>query len=118
MTPTRRNVASTRVRPIMMAIDGCADRTRMFAACAGVLALAVVAPQSASADIVTGTVSPASAKVSIVDASGKTVAELKPGTYQVQLPVGRYQAKCSAPKQKTLEVLVLSEPVTLNVDCG
>jgi hypothetical protein len=82
------------------------------------LACAALAPRFASADVVTGTVSPASAKVVLVDATGKTVAELKPGAYQVQLPVGKYQARCSAPKEKTVDVLVLSEPVTLNVDCG
>ena len=82
------------------------------------LVCTALAPRFASADIVTGTVSPASAKVVLVDAAGKTVAELKPGAYQVQLPVGKYQARCSAPKQKTVDVLVLSEPVTFNVDCG
>jgi|GEM_PF-2793983 hypothetical protein len=91
---------------------------RLLAVGCVTFACAALAPTPASADIVTGTVSPASAKVVIVDASGKTVAELKPGAYQVQLPVGKYQAKCSAPKQKTVDVLVLSEPVTLNVDCG
>lgn len=92
--------------------------THLIAFGCATLACAALAPTPASADIVTGTVSPAGAKVVIVDASGKTVAELKPGAYQVQLPVGKYQAKCSAPKQKTVDVLVLSEPVTLNVDCG
>lgn len=92
--------------------------TRVLAVGCATLACAALTPTRASADIVTGTVVPAGAKVVIVDASGKTVAELKPGAYQVQLPVGKYQAKCSAPKQKTVDVLVLSEPITLNVDCG
>jgi hypothetical protein len=91
---------------------------RTLAVGSAALALVALAPRPASADIVTGKVTPASAKVVIVDASGKTVAELKPGAYQVQLPVGKYQARCSAPKQKTVDMLVLSEPVTVNVDCG
>jgi hypothetical protein len=57
---------------------------------------------------VTGKVTPA----------GEQVAELKPGAYQVQLPVGKYKAECQAPKQKTQDVLVLSEPVTVNIDCS
>ena len=36
-------------------------------------------PGLAAADIVTGKVTPANAKAIIVDATGKTVAELKPG---------------------------------------
>jgi hypothetical protein len=81
-------------------------------------ALLASMPQLAAADIVTGKVTPADAKVSIVDASGATVAELKPGAYQIQLPVGKYKAQCEAPKQKSQVVLVLSEPVTVNIDCG
>jgi len=46
------------------------------------------------------------------------VAELKPGAYQLQLPVGKYKARCEAPKAKEQDVLVLSEPVTFNLDCG
>jgi len=71
----------------------------------------------AVADIVTGTVAPAGAKVVITNSAGEQVAELKPGAYQIQLPVGKYKAQCQAPKQKTQDVLVLSEPVTLNIDC-
>jgi hypothetical protein len=71
----------------------------------------------ATADIVTGTVAPAAAKVVITNAAGDQVAELKPGAYQIQLPVGKYKAQCQAPTQKTQDVLVLSEPVTVNIDC-
>ena len=46
------------------------------------------------------------------------IAELKPGAYQLQLPVGKYKARCEAPKAKEQDVLVLSEPVTFNLDCG
>lgn len=72
----------------------------------------------ASADVVTGTVTPAGARAVVVDASGKTVAELKPGAYQLQLPPGRYKVQCQAPKASEQEFLSLSEPVTVNVDCG
>ena len=66
----------------------------------------------------TGKVTPAGAKVLIRNAAGEQVAELKPGAYQVQLPVGKYNAECQAPRQKTQDVLVLSEPVTVNIDCS
>ena len=86
------------------------------------LALGLVAlaswPGLAAADVVTGTVTPATAKAVVVDATGKTVAELKPGAYQLQLPPGRYKARCLAPTQREQEFLSLSEPVTVNVDCG
>jgi hypothetical protein len=75
-------------------------------------------PSLAAADVVTGTVTPATAKAVVVDASGNTVAELKPGAYQLQLPPGRYKARCLAPTQREQEFLSLSEPVTVNVDCG
>ena len=94
---------------------------RRFRRCAAIVALASiagVASQAALADIVTGTLKPASAKASLVNAKGEVVAELKPGAYQLQLPVGKYKAKCEAPKAKEQDVLVLSEPVTLNLDCG
>lgn len=83
-----------------------------------VTATAILASQAAVADIVTGTLKPDTAKASFVNAKGEVVAELKPGAYQLQLPVGKYKAKCEAPKAKEQEVLVLSEPVTLNLDCG
>lgn len=88
-------------------------------ACGGaVLLLLGGVPHPAAADIVTGKVTPANAKVSILNAAGETVAELKPGPYQIQLPVGKYTARCVAPAEKTQDVLVLSEPVTVNIDCG
>ena len=75
-------------------------------------------PHAAVADVVTGTVAPQGAKVVIVDASGATVGELKSGPYQLQLPVGKYKAKCAAPKTREQDFLSLSEPVTVNIDCG
>jgi hypothetical protein len=83
-----------------------------------VTSIAIVASHVAVADIVTGTLTPASAKASLVNAKGEVVAELKPGAYQLQLPVGKYKAKCEAPTAKEQDVLVLSEPVTLNLDCS
>lgn len=92
----------------------------LAAAAAAVVAVALLGalPRSAVADIVTGTVTPAGAKVVVTNAAGEQVAELKPGAYQIQLPVGKYKAQCQAPTQKTQDVLVLSEPVTLNIDCS
>ena len=83
----------------------------------GALLLACL-PPLAAADVVTGTLTPATAKAVIVDGTGKTVAELKPGAYQLQLPPGKYKAQCQAPTQREQDFLSLSEPVTVNVDCG
>ena len=91
---------------------------RRFAAILAVTSISTVASHVAVADIVTGTLKPASAKASLVNAKGEVVAELKPGAYQLQLPVGKYKARCEAPKAKEQDVLVLSEPVTFNLDCG
>ena len=92
---------------------------RPFRRCATILAVtSMIVSHVAVADIVTGTLKPASAKASLVNAKGEVVAELKPGAYQLQLPVGKYKAKCEAPKAKEQDVLVLSEPVTLNLDCS
>jgi hypothetical protein len=35
----------------------------------------------------------------------------------LQLPVGKYKAKCQAPRQGDQDFLSLSEPVTVNIDC-
>lgn len=80
--------------------------------------LAGLAAPAAVADIITGVVTPDDARVVIVDAQGKVVAELKPGAYQLQLPVGKYRAQCQAPATREQEFLALSEPVTVNVDCS
>jgi hypothetical protein len=92
-------------------------RVRRLAPPASLGAVLVFLALPAGADIVTGTVAPAAAKVVITNAAGEQVAELKPGAYQIQLPVGKYKAQCQAPTQKSQDVLVLSEPVTLNIDC-
>jgi len=75
-------------------------------------------PCAAGADVVTGTVTPGGAKVVIVDSSGATVGRLTAGPYQLQLPVGKYKAKCEAPTQREQAFLSLSEPVTVNIDCA
>lgn len=80
--------------------------------------LACAVPTLAAADIVTGTITPANAKVTIVNSQGQVVAEPKPGAYQLQLPVGKYTARCAAPKAREQDLLVLSEPVTINIDCS
>ena len=49
-----------------------------FKVALGLIAVSLL-PRMAAADVVTGTVTPATAKAVVVDASGKTVAELKPG---------------------------------------
>ena len=90
---------------------------RLASILATALALACL-PHAAVADVVTGTVAPQGAKVVIVDASGATVGQLKSGPYQLQLPVGKYKAKCEAPKAHEQDFLSLSEPVTVNIDCG
>ena len=91
--------------------------TPSFKVALGLIVVSLL-PRMAAADVVTGTVTPATAKAVVVDATGKTVAELKPGAYQLQLAPGRYKARCLAPTQREQEFLSLSEPVTVNVDCG
>lgn len=99
-----------------VAAPAATSRVALVGALAATLLVALAQP--AAADIVTGTVTPANAKVVVTNAAGEQVAELKPGAYQIQLPVGKYKAQCQAPTQKSQDVLVLSEPVTLNVDCS
>jgi hypothetical protein len=97
-----------------MNFDSIARAAALFAAAT----LLATLPRPASADVVTGTITPASAKVVIVNAAGETVAQPKAGAYQLQLPVGKYKAQCQAPKAKSQDFLVLSEPVTVNIDCN
>jgi len=81
---------------------------------AAVLSLAAAAVH---ADVVTGTVSPAGAKVVIVDSKGAEVASLPAGPYQLQLPVGKFKARCVEPKPKEQEFLSLSGPGTVSIAC-
>src|SRR5512137_3136240 len=91
--------------------------TRLALIPAAALALACL-PHAAVADVVTGTVAPDGAKVVIVDASGATVGQLKSGPYQLQLPVGKYKAKCEGPKAHEQDFLSLSQSLTVNIECG
>ena len=84
--------------------------------CALLASLVVIA--TAQADIVTGSVSPAGAKVVVVDSSGKEVARLGAGPYQLQLAPGKYTARCEAPTTHEQTFLSLSDPVTVNINCG
>jgi phosphate-selective porin len=77
-----------------------------------------LAPSTAAADVVTGTVTPKGAAVVILDSKGAEVARLPSGPYQLQLPVGKYKARCTAPTQREQEFLSLSDPVTVNISCG
>jgi hypothetical protein len=77
-----------------------------------------LAAASTRADVVTGTVTPQGAAVVILDSKGAEVAKLASGPYQLQLPVGKYKARCTAPKQREQEFLSLSDPVTVNISCG
>jgi hypothetical protein len=77
-----------------------------------------LAAASARADVVTGTVAPQGATVVILDSKGVEVAKLSSGPYQLQLPVGKYKARCTAPKEREQEFLSLSDPVTVNISCG
>ena len=90
----------------------------IFSKACTLLAAGLLITSVADADIVTGTVSPAGAKVVIVDASGKEVATLGAGPYQLQLPVGKFTARCVAPKPHEQTFLSLSEPVAVNVACN
>ena len=78
----------------------------------------LLAPFAARADVVTGTVTPESAKVVILDATGKTVATLGAGPYQLQLPPGKFTARCQSPKPRDQTFLSLSDPVTVNIACN
>jgi phosphate-selective porin len=82
------------------------------------LAALSLAASAARADVVTGTVTPQGATALIIDSSGAVVAKLGSGPYQLQLPVGKFKARCTAPKEREQEFLSLSEPVTLNITCG
>jgi hypothetical protein len=77
-----------------------------------------LAASNASADVVTGTVTPQGASVVILDSKGAEVAKLSSGPYQLQLPVGKYKAKCTAPREHEQDFLSLSDPVTVNISCG
>ena len=81
--------------------------------CAGTLLHA-----AANADVVQGTVTPATAKVIIKDGAGNQVgSELAGGPFQVRLPAGRFTAECQPPSQKKVQIFSLAQPTTVNIDC-
>lgn len=95
-------------------------KSTVFLSAATILSIGVMwlAAPTASADVVTGTVTPQGATAVIVDSSGAVVAKLSSGPYQLQLPVGKFKARCTAPKEREQEFLSLSDPVTVNINCG
>jgi len=82
------------------------------------LVLGTLPHWAAVADIVQGTVTPATAKVIIKDGAGSKVSELAGGPFQVRLPAGRFTAECQPPSQKKVPIFSLAQPTTVNIDCG
>jgi hypothetical protein len=93
------------------------SRPRRYRPAAAAFALAILIAGSAGADIVQGTVTPASAKVIIKDGAGNQVGELAGGPFQVRLPAGRFTAECQPPSQKKVQIFSLAQPTTVNIDC-
>jgi phosphate-selective porin len=73
---------------------------------------------AARADVVQGTVSPATAKVVIKNTAGEKVGELGGGPFQLRLPAGKFTAECTAPTTKTTSFFSLAQPTTLNINCA
>jgi phosphate-selective porin len=90
------------------------DRLLLLAACLGA---ALLLHATADADVVQGTVTPATAKVIIKDGAGNQVGELAGGPFQVRLPAGRFTAECQPPSQKKVQIFSLAQPTTVNIDC-
>jgi phosphate-selective porin len=93
------------------------NRPRLLAATA-CLGAALLAHTTADADVVQGTVTPATAKVIIKDGAGNLVGELAGGPFQVRLPAGRFTAECQPPSQKKVQIFSLAQPTTVNIDCS
>ena len=81
------------------------------------LGAALLIHAAAAADVVQGTVTPATAKVIIKDSAGNQVGELAGGPFQVRLPAGRFTAECQPPSQKKVQIFSLAQPTTVNIDC-
>jgi phosphate-selective porin len=99
----------------MKPIASCRPQRCLPAAVAFALATALAA--TAGADIVQGTVTPATAKVVIKDGAGNQVGELSGGPFQLRLPAGRFTAECQPPSQKKVQIFSLAQPSTVNIDC-
>lgn len=83
-----------------------------------VAALCSMSATTALADVVNGTVS-GGQSVQVKNSAGEVVAELKPGPFQIVLPVGQYTAFCGNGKPASPpDFLSLSAPVTVNFSCG
>jgi hypothetical protein len=93
------------------------SRPRRHRPAAAAFALAIAIAGSAGADVVQGTVTPASAKVIIKDGAGNQVSELAGGPFQIRLPAGRFTAECQPPSQKKVQIFSLAQPTTVNIDC-
>lgn len=87
------------------------------AAAIGVLT-AFVMSAPATADVVQGTVKPATAKVAIKNAAGEQVAEVGGGAFQLRLPAGKFTAECAPPSQKKVAFFSLAQPTSVNIDCS
>jgi phosphate-selective porin len=92
-------------------------RPRIYSIALATLSAAAVLETAAIADVVQGTVTPASAKVIIKDGAGNQVSELAGGPFQVRLPAGRFTAECQPPSQKKVQIFSLAQPTTVNIDC-
>ena len=96
-------------------MKGLTHRPRLTTAAAFLAAALLI--QTTAADVVQGTVTPATAKVVIKDGAGNQVSELAGGPFQVRLPAGRFTAECQPPSQKKVQIFSLAQPTTVNIDC-
>ncbi|HZF27603.1 MAG TPA: hypothetical protein VE907_00660 [Gammaproteobacteria bacterium] len=92
--------------------------TRAVAAAAVGAMAALLTGAPAAADVVQGTVKPATAKVAIKNAAGEQVAEVSGGAFQLRLPAGKFTAECPAPSQKKVTFFSLAQPTSVNIDCS
>jgi hypothetical protein len=92
--------------------------TRAVAAAAVAALAALVASAPAAADVVQGTVKPATAKVAIKNAAGEQVAEVGGGPFQLRLPAGKFTAECAPPSDKKVTFFSLAQPTSVNIDCS
>ena len=94
-------------------------RPRRAVAGAVVGALAALAASApAAADVVQGTLKPATVKVAIKNAAGEQVAEVSGGAFQLRLPAGKFTAECPAPSDKKITFFSLAQPTSVNIDCS
>lgn len=93
-------------------------RMRGSAAVAVCAMMALAAGAPALADVVQGTVKPATAKVVIKNAAGEQVAEVAGGAFQLRLPAGKFTAECAPPSEKKTTFFSLAQPTSLNIDCS